>query len=174
MDETQLLTFLQSFAIAEIVPVPVHVVEATERTPRGPPAPPLPALDFSGAGALGRDQFISKLKEAIYPGTGHHREGALSPEAMRLLAANLSRLLAFDRLREVMNLAAGNELLLLTPVSALCPLALALAGACDATRPPQCAVTRARAWGKLRRLRTPEPSRRVRTPMVLRYLPSPT
>lgn len=78
MDETQLLTFLQSFAIAEIVPVPVHVVEATERTPRGPPAPPLPALDFSGAGALGRDQFISKLKEAIYPGTGHHREGALS------------------------------------------------------------------------------------------------
>lgn len=122
MDETQLLTFLQSFAIAEIVPVPVRVVEATERTPRGPPAPPLPALDFSGAGALGRDQFISKLKEAIYPGTGHHREGALSPEAMRLLAANPSRLLAFDRLREVMNLAAGNELLLLTPVSALCPL----------------------------------------------------
>jgi hypothetical protein len=41
---------------------------------------------------------------------------------MQLLAINPDRLLAFDRLRELVALAAGNELLLLTPVSALCPL----------------------------------------------------
>lgn len=122
VDETQLLTFLRSFALAEPVAVPLRVVEATERTPRGPPGPPLPALDFSGAGTLSRDEFLSKLKKEIYPGSGHHRAGALSAEAMRLLAANPGRLLAFDRLREVLGLATGNELLLLTPVSALCPL----------------------------------------------------
>ena len=37
VNETQLLAFLQSFATAEPVPVPLRVVEATERTPRGPP-----------------------------------------------------------------------------------------------------------------------------------------
>ena len=104
------------------MPVPVRVVEATERTPRGPPMPPMPALDLSGAGGLSQANFASQLTKVIYPGTGRHRAGALSPEAMRLLASNPDHLLAFDRLRELVKLVTGNELLLLTPVSALCPL----------------------------------------------------
>jgi len=82
----------------------------------------VPALDFSGSGTLNRSDFLSQLKKAIYPGTGQHRAGALCEEAVRLLAANPDRLLAFDQLRELVRLVTGNELLLLTPVSFLCPL----------------------------------------------------
>jgi hypothetical protein len=41
---------------------------------------------------------------------------------MSVLAGNPDRLLAFDRLRELVRMAVGNEHFLLTPVSALCPL----------------------------------------------------
>jgi hypothetical protein len=58
----------------------------------------------------------------VYPGQGQQREGRLTPEAMRLLAANPDRLLAFDQLRALVHLTMGNELFLLTPVSVLCPL----------------------------------------------------
>jgi len=88
-DQQQLSTYLCSLAVTEPTAVPLFVVEAAARDLRGAPAPPLPALDFSGAGTLSRDAFTSQLKEAIYPGEGqHHRQGALTREAMRLLATN--------------------------------------------------------------------------------------
>ena len=99
--------------------MPVRVEEAKERTQRGPTGPPLPALNMSGVGFLSQHDFTEQLKAAIYgkPPRGHHPTGTLSPRAMRLLADNPDRLLAFDRVRELFGLVTGDELLLLTPVS---------------------------------------------------------
>ena len=52
-----------------------------------------------------------------HPGSGQHRPGALTVEAVRLLATNPDQLLGFDRLRELIGMVIGDELLLLTPVS---------------------------------------------------------
>ena len=102
----------------------VHLMESSEqREQRAAPAPPLPALDLSGAGVLNRDDFTSQLKAAIYGASrGQHPAGTLTPNAMKIIAENPGRLLSFDRLRELLGRAAGNELLLLSPVSVLCPL----------------------------------------------------
>ena len=102
----------------------VHLTESSEqRELRAAPGPPLPALDLSGAGVLNRDEFTSQLKAAIYGASrGQHPAGTLTPNAMKIIAENPGRLLSFDRLRELLGRAAGNELLLLSPVSVLCPL----------------------------------------------------
>jgi len=100
----------------------VEVVVTPPRTLRGPPAPSLPALDLTRAAVLNRTEYAKQLKASVCPGQGHHREGRLTPKAMRLLADKPDRLLAFDQLRELVHLTMGNELLLLTPVSVLCLL----------------------------------------------------
>ena len=72
---------------------------------------------------LNRDEYTSQLKAAIYGASrGQHPAGTLTPNAMKIIAENPGRLLSFDRLRELFGRAAGNELLLLSPVSVLCPL----------------------------------------------------
>ena len=80
---------------------------------------------LSGAGVLNRvrDEYTSQLKAAIYGASrGQHRASTLTPNAMKIIAENPGRLLSFDRLRELLGRAAGDELLLLSPVSVLCPL----------------------------------------------------
>ena len=119
-DETQLESFRLSINAPDAA-VTLRLLQSTEPIPSRRTLT-VPALDFSGSGTLNRSDFLSQLKKAIYPGTGQHRAGALCEEAVRLLAANPDRLLAFDQLRELVCLVTGNELLLLTPVSFLCPL----------------------------------------------------
>ena len=119
-DETQLESFRLSINAPDAA-VTLRLLQSTEPIPSRRTLT-VPALDFSGSGTLNRSDFLSQLKKAIYPGTGQHRAGALCEEAVRLLAANPDRLLAFDQLRELVRLVTGNELLLLTPVSFLCPL----------------------------------------------------
>jgi len=119
-DETQLESFRLSINAPDAA-VTLRLLQSTEPIPSRRTLT-VPALDFSGSGTLNQSAFVSQLKTAIYPGTGQHRAGALCEEAVRLLAANPDRLLAFDQLRELVCLVTGNELLLLTPVSFLCPL----------------------------------------------------
>ena len=119
-DETQLESFRLSINAPDAA-VTLRLLQSTEPIPSRRTLT-VPALDFSGSGTLNQSGFVSQLKKAIYPGTGQHRAGALCEEAVRLLAANPDRLLAFDQLRELVRLVTGNELLLLTPVLFLCPL----------------------------------------------------